>query len=775
VFGRVAEEKEIQRIGRELLAQSARDKGRGAKGRKWIDQLFQGLLSNDALRVQALRFVDVMPMLTSDKAVIEHYQAYFSEVDTSALPALLRWGMERIRVTRSPHLLAPVIRAGVHRVARKFIAGTDLESTLIKAAHLKAEGVDVSLDLLGEATISETEADRYQQRYLEAIERGSGIYRRRAQSLTRKQGVLNLSIKLSSLYSQIAAVDTEGSAAAIGERLRPLLRAAMGHGVDMTLDMEQYDYKEIILKVFMDLLMEDEFRAWTGAGIAIQAYLRESEADLDRLIKWVGVRGAPVMVRLVRGAYWDMERVIARQNGWDLPVWTRKQDTDACYERCLHKLFDAAASLRPAVATHNPRSMACAMTLAEAYRLPPDAYEFQMLYGMTNGMERLITDRGQALRLYLPFGQLMPAIAYLVRRLLENASEQSMLRAVGDLPPEEVLNAPDPEVAGSSPLKDRRKFRNHPPHRFTGADERRQFDHQLARINESLGLTYPIGEEAADAARGPVIISRNPANPSQIIGKVEAAQRSDIGAAIERAIGAQRAWRERPMGERAGFLESAAVWLSERRDWFAAWQVKEAGKNREEADGDVVEAIDFLNYYALQARKLGEPIRRDRPGERNRLHYQPLGIGVILPPWNFPLAIPVGMLSAAIVMGNAVIFKPASNTPVIAWHFVRMLKEIGLPEGVVTWFPGEGREIGEALIKDPRVHFVAFTGSREVGLRINRLAAEQSQGHVKRIIAEMGGKNAVIVDTDADLDDAVTGVVNSAFGFQGQKCSACSR
>ncbi|MEW8028440.1 MAG: proline dehydrogenase family protein [Candidatus Thiodiazotropha sp.] len=760
-------EERVQAIGHRLWAEMQSRSEVHPRG--WIDRLLAQLLADDHLRLQGLRFVDTVPVLTDDAQLVNHFTEYFSAIDDRRLPPLLAWGIRRSATQALPTLMAPVIRTAVRRIAHRFIAAEDAGGILGCVAKLHGRGIRASLDMLGEATVSEAEAKGYQQAYLDLIARAS-----EDSKSSNLEADLNLSVKVSSLYSQISAVDSEGTILQLTERLRPICHAAMAAGLTLTLDMEQYDYKAIVLQLFKRLAMEESLRQWNGLGIAIQAYLREADNDLDELLSWVEVRGTPIMVRLVRGAYWDTETVVARQQGWAVPVWTSKADTDACYERCLARLFESSL-IRPAVATHNLRSIACAIALADRTGRSRDEYEFQMLHGMSDALEPLITDRGLTMRLYLPFGELLQGIAYLVRRLLENSSDQSILPLMPKLDITQMLEPPRTSAAEESLTVT--GFTNQPLHRFTHYAEREEFASALDAVERELGKTYPLMLSGHIALEEHVIDSTNPADTTQLIGRVVSAGADDAEMAIRQAQSACSDWRARRFSERADYLDRIAAALTDRRDWFAAWEVKEAGKVWTEADADVAEAVDFLHYYAERARVLDRGLNSSQPGEENRLAYHPVGIGVVLPPWNFPLAIPVGMVSAAMVCGNCVILKPASQTPVVAWHFCRLLQEIGLPEGVVTCLPGSGAEIGEALVRDPRTHFVAFTGSKEVGLHLHNLISQSVDGqrHVKRLIAEMGGKNAIIIDADADLDDAVAGVIDSAFGYQGQKCSACSR
>jgi RHH-type transcriptional regulator, proline utilization regulon repressor / proline dehydrogenase / delta 1-pyrroline-5-carboxylate dehydrogenase len=773
-------EAETRRLGRELLRE-AHGNGRSGRHATWLDRLFVTLMRDDAFRVQALRFVDVMPALDHDADLVRHFDEYFSSYDLP-LPNVLRWGLKRANRKVSSLLIAPTVRQAVRTLGRRFLAGENAREALATAAKLRDQGIESSLDMLGEATLSEAEADEYERRYLALIDEitadvnGSPNQRANGPSSTPRA---NLSVKVSALYSQISAVDTEGSIRAVGSRLRAIFRAAMRRHAFVTLDMEQYDFKHIVLGAFKQVLMEPEFKDWPHAGIALQAYLRETLQDIEALVRWAQTRGAPVTVRLVRGAYWDFETVVARQHGWPMPVWTEKAQTDACYETCMQRLLAGFPHVHTAVATHNVRSIAVAMAFASRHGLRAEDFEFQMLYGMATKLRDRVAARGYCVRVYLPFGDLIPGMSYLVRRLLENSSSQSILRMLqitDNTKDEAILRAPRVALTDTSPEPrvSGTRFENEPLRRFTDAAERERFGRALAAVRTQLGQEYRLAVPTGGSSA--FIASRNPAVPEEIVGRVQEADQPAVTASIEHATRALPRWAALSMDQRADLLVAAAELLRARRDEFAAWEILEAGKSWREADADVVEAIDFLKYYALEARRVVRPFAPKVPGESNELIYQPRGVAVILPPWNFPLAILTGMLSAAIVCGNTAVLKPSPETPVLAARLCRLLSEAGIPDGVVMLCPG-GAKIGEALVRDPRTHLIAFTGSRVVGLHIHRVAAEIAgqTPHVKRVIAEMGGKNAIIVDADADWDDAIAGIVSSAFGYQGQKCSACSR
>ncbi|MCI0400889.1 MAG: L-glutamate gamma-semialdehyde dehydrogenase [Gammaproteobacteria bacterium] len=804
-------DKRVGELGRRLLAQARKNAKAAKSEHRWLDRFMQRIMENEKFRVQALRFVDVLPTLDDDADLVRHLQEYFSD-DEVPLTGLVRLGLRHIRTRPSDKLVAKAVRSAIEKLARRFMGGANADEALAVAKELRLRGIGFSLDLLGEATVSEEEGELYKTHYQQLLHCAPRQLEEWAPNplLDRAGGRqvprLNVSLKVSSLYSQINRLDPDSTIKGISSRLRPILLAAQRNGAFVFLDMEQYDLKNVTLACFRQLLMEPELREWPGAGIALQTYLLDTERDLSELIDWAKTRKTPVTVRLVRGAYWDYETVVARQSGWPLPTWPEKWRTDACYERCVQRLFENYPYIEAAIATHNVRSLALAMILAGEYGLSPEQFEFQMLYGMAKSLEDVIPAMGYRLRVYLPYGELIPGMAYLVRRLLENSSSQSFQRMslLKDLPPAQLLAPPHaqfqsaalseesafhPEPSATTPAikyTDKRdetgrpkvtEFINESVHRFTDPSEREHFQHAIDEVRSNLGSSYPLIINGQSVDTKEYTVSINPANPNDIVGRVAAAEPPHADRAIVGATEAFNDWAALSMEARADYLFSTAQLLRERRDEFAAWEIFEAGKTWGEADANVTEAIDFLEYYGREAMRLGVIGAKAVPGETNALIYRPRGVGLIIPPWNFPLAILTGMLSGAIVTGNTVILKPSSQTPVIAAKFMELLREVELPSGVVQFVPGTGSGLGEYLVKNPRVQFIAFTGSMEVGTRIMRLASEISHGqdHIKRVIAEMGGKNAIIVDSDADLDDAVLGTVHSAFGYQGQKCSAASR
>ncbi|MHB0935370.1 MAG: L-glutamate gamma-semialdehyde dehydrogenase [Armatimonadota bacterium] len=778
----------IREIGLSLFAAAAGHR-LGLSKHDLDARLMEWAMRDPLFKVQLFRFVDVLPMLAKDDDVLAHLLEYLGAPGVH-FPLLGEVGQQGLKMAAgnrlAGHALAATMKGQITGMARNFIAGANVREAAEVVRRLRRDGMAFTMDILGEVTVSEAEAAAYQRQYLELIDGLSaeaagwpampGLDIAGGQPIPR----VNVSIKLSALCPHLEPADPDGTAADLKTRLRPILSLARARGAFINIDMEHYAIKDVTLKTFRELIMEPEFRDWPHVGIVLQAYLRECEQDAAELIALLRKRGAPASVRLVKGAYWDYETVIARQRNWPIPVYTRKAETDAAYERIAGLLLDACPLVNLAVASHNVRSMAAVIAGAEARGLPPGAVEFQMLYGMGDQLKHAVLAQGQRLRVYTPFGELIPGMAYLVRRLLENTANTSFLRQgfSEGVAPEQLLGNPADDPGEAMVTVREPALLNIPERNYSLAEDQRRMRSALERARARFGREYPLVIGGKELSTGREILSRNPAQPAEVVGRVASAGREEAERAVQAARTALPAWREIPAEQRAGLLREAARLMEVERDDLAATEVYEVGKNWREADADVCETIDYLRYYADEMERLGRPrLMGEIPGEINTYFYQPKGLAVVLPPWNFPLAICAGMTAAALVAGNTVIVKPASQSPVIVAALVDLLRRAGAPDGAVNFLPGPGEEVGELLVTHPEIHLLAFTGSREVGTRINRLAAELAPGqrHLKKVIAEMGGKNAIIVDGDADLDEAILGTVQSAFGYQGQKCSACSR
>jgi RHH-type proline utilization regulon transcriptional repressor/proline dehydrogenase/delta 1-pyrroline-5-carboxylate dehydrogenase len=778
-------ESRTKEIGREIFAQAAGHEARLGSASWWDQKMMSLAMWDEAVKVQLFRFTDALPALKTDHAVNQHLREYFEQA-RERLPAWVRPAVRWMpRDGWMGAMLASAARSNARRLARRFIAGADLEETLRTIESLRSQGMGFTVDLLGEAVLTEREAEEYQRQYLHFVE---GLARRAASwpmipridsSPAGPIPKVNVSVKLSSLYSQFDPIAPANTTRQVLSRLRPILRLAKSLGVFVNIDMEQHAFKDLTLDIFESVLSEDPFKDWENVGIAIQAYLRSCGDDLRRLAEFAKKRGKPVWVRLVKGAYWDYETVIAAQQNWPVPVFTQKSETDANFERQADFLIDHRDLLRPAIASHNVRSIAHCLGRAQELALPPGCIEFQMLYGMADELKSALVARGQRVRVYTPFGQLLPGMAYLVRRLLENTSNQSFLRAgfLEHVPVEKLLMNPATLIEPNVRKVQTAVFTNEPLADFSLPENREGMGEALQRIGDQFGQTYPIFIAGKSILRDAVIESINPSHKIQIVGRCSKATPEDARAAVSAACDAFPGWRDLSVEKRAGFLVRCAQILRRRKWELSAWEVYECGKQWRESDADVAEAIDYFEYYAREMVRLSKPWSRNIPGETNEYFYEGRGVALVIAPWNFPLAILTGMTAAALVTGNTVIMKPAEQSCVIGAKLMAIFQEAGLPAGAVNHLSGVGEEIGPELVEDPRVDLIAFTGSRGVGLGINQTASKTPPGqdHVKRIITEMGGKNAIIVDEDADLDEALHGVAASAFGYAGQKCSACSR
>ena len=792
-------ERRVQQIGRGLLEQSLAAEPTAVSPEWWAQQAGEWATHDDDLKVRLFRLVDCMPMLEHPASLDRHLREYIDDDVITRLPSSLRVAVQAARSGLLAPLAARAIRAAVLAQARRFIAGSNPAEAARAALAQRRRHRGFTLDLLGEAVTSESEADAYADAYtrlLTELPRLAAAWPADPLVDDGPDGPMprvNVSLKLSALDSQFDAIDPLGTSHRVLARLRPLWRLARAHAAQVHIDMESHATKDLTLAIFRQIAMEEEFRDWPDCGVVVQCYLRESLRDLESLAAWARDRGTPVWIRLVKGAYWDFETVHAEAAGWPVPVWQQKWQTDACYEAATTFVMEHAATLRPALGSHNLRSLAHGMAVAEHLGIDRRGIEMQMLHGMGDPEKEAVTAAGWRLRIYMPYGELVPGMAYLVRRLLENSSNDSFLRAgfVKHVAPATLLAAPGPAAnaddAGADPPASAGPlaaigFRNEPLADFSLDASRRSMEEAVARLAAGLAARPVAVASVIDGRRvesGDVFPRHDPSDHDRLIAHVAAATPADADRAVTVAREALPFWNQVGWERRAGILEKAADIMRRRRFELAAIEVFEVGKPWREADADVAEAIDFCCYYAREARRLAAPARVDVPGEENTTEWLPRGVAVVIAPWNFPLAILTGMTTAALVTGNTVVMKPAEQSSLIALRLHELLLEAGVPPAALAFLPGRGEEVGPTLVSHPDTALVAFTGSRAVGLAIHAQAAAASaaagSGQMKRVIAEMGGKNAIIVDDDADLDEAVVAVVQSAFGFQGQKCSACSR
>jgi RHH-type transcriptional regulator, proline utilization regulon repressor / proline dehydrogenase / delta 1-pyrroline-5-carboxylate dehydrogenase len=821
-----ADDPRLDQLGREML-----DRARGHKtgllsAKFYSDALMEWSMKDPAFKVQMFRFVDCFPVLKDTDDIYNHLEDYLGQPGVT-VPGVIAAAMKAGKLAKG--LAVSQIKSQIEGMAGKFIAGTDAASALPNLRKSWNDGIAFSVDLLGEACVSDAEADAYRDKYLDLIGNLPGLvasWPRNDRLETDHLGPIprtNVSVKISSLSARCDPIDPDGARRDLMKRLKPILEAAHAKGVFVNFDMEHFALKDFTLDLFCRCCEEIPF----DAGLAMQAYLQSGEFDARRICEWSAKTSRRVSVRLVKGAYWDAEVIKSEMHGWPVPVWTTKRATDACFERMTNIFLDAtpraagsggagggSGGVKLALGSHNVRSIAAALAGLERRGLPRNAIELQMLHGMADQLKYAAEEMGLRVREYVPVGEMIPGMAYLVRRLLENTSNESWLKAgfLDNADPAKLLASPhalsEPEaparaLASNEPDAPERVPSTSSPGialegggRSPGLDPAR---HALSPAVPGVGdgrafFTEPMRDFAHGPQREAFAAAVARASVPRLPSDVTPAQAAEM---VSRAAAAFPAWRDADPLVRSAMLVRAAAIMRERRDELSAVMIKEAGKTWREADADTCEAIDFAEYYARTAPGLFARQRLGRfIGELDETLYQPRGVAVVISPWNFPLAICAGMTLAALVTGNPVIIKPAEQTTGIAklLHDIltRAITETtaSIPSlaahraALAQFCPAPGETTGAALVRDPRVALIAFTGSRDVGLDILHAAAPASPftsprppvpSHLKHVICEMGGKNALIIDTSADHDEAVLAARQSAFGFQGQKCSACSR
>ncbi len=752
-------------------------------------RLMDWSMKDPVFKTQLFRFVDVLPSLNSSAEIVRHLQEYLGDKAVELNPAL-KAGLAASSF--APALVATPVKAQIVDMAGQFVAGKTGDDLIKQIRKNTGLGLATTIDLLGETVVNDAEADVFLQRNLEVLDSVSRFLAREPEPAASDVGPagplprLNLSVKISALTPDVHPADPENSIAALKQRFRPILRRAAAVGAMINFDMESYKLKDLTLALFKSIFEEEEFRQKPAIGIALQAYLRDCEADLRDLIAWARKHNRPLNVRLVKGAYWDYETIIAQQRDWPVPVWQKKPESDANYEKLTVLLLENVDLITPNFASHNVRSCAHAIAQAERLGVNPKAYEFQALYGMADELKLSLLQMGHRVREYCAIGELLPGMAYLVRRLLENTSNEGFLRIknMGEATKDQLLGNPVDAIArAAEPLARKPRpagaFVNAANTDFTLAANREEQRAALQNYEATkLGKKWPVIVNGRRITDRPYLPSVNPARPSQIVGYWAKGTIQDADAAVAASVAFFPKWRATPVEDRAEILLRAADLMESRRFEINSLLILEAGKPWVEADGDLSEAIDFLRFYAIEMVKLARPVvTQATPGEKCQQSWTPRGVGVAVAPWNFPLAILTGLTVAPLVAGNCVIIKPARQTSIIGALLMEVMMEAGVPAGALHYLPCSGADAGAHLVAHPQVDFIAFTGSRAVGCGIWAEAGKTHPGqlNLKKVVCEMGGKNALIIDNDADLDEAIPAALYSAFGYAGQKCSALSR
>ncbi|HJP97935.1 MAG TPA: bifunctional proline dehydrogenase/L-glutamate gamma-semialdehyde dehydrogenase PutA, partial [Rhodanobacteraceae bacterium] len=709
----------------------------------------------------------------------------------------------------------PLVRLAVRQAMRimgqQFIMGRTIKAALARAQRNGNADYRYSFDMLGEAALTAPDAERYLRAYRDAIVT-LGDHPKAGDVLAAP----SVSVKLSALHPRYEVADRARVHAELTPRILELAQLAMARGIALTIDAEEASRLELSLDVIHAVFADPSLAGWNGFGLAVQAYQKRAPFVIDWLAETARNAGRRWCVRLVKGAYWDAEIKLAQEQGLaGYPVYTRKPNTDVSYLACAHRMLDAGSGLiYPQFATHNAHTIAAIHHMARGR-----PFEYQRLHGMgkelydevivSNAPNKAIHGlsaraesgtgpdsaslrvgpsmaQGQHLgvpcRVYAPVGSHRDLLPYLVRRLLENGANTSFINHVVDefLPMEKLVGDPCEVVRGYA-------SKPHPriplPVNLYAGLRKNSMGVNLSDDNELASLAdaanrHPGPWHAAPLVpgakpSGDAVTVTNPADRRVEIGSWQGADAATVDKALANAVAAQPDWDRLPAASRAAILEYAAEQLEARRGEFVSMCVREAGKTISASISEVREAADFLRYYATMARRLfGQPEVLPGPtGETNELSLHGRGVFVCISPWNFPLAIFTGQVSAALVAGNAVIAKPAEQTTLVAHAMVKLLHEAGVPTDVLQFVPGDGATVGPALTADKRVGGVAFTGSTETARAINRALAERN-APIAALVAETGGQNAMIADSSALPEQLVKDVVSSAFDSAGQRCSA---
>jgi RHH-type proline utilization regulon transcriptional repressor/proline dehydrogenase/delta 1-pyrroline-5-carboxylate dehydrogenase len=669
----------------------------------------------------------------------------------------------------------PALRAATRQAMRllglHFVIGQNIDEALDRAgAHGELR---YSFDMLGEGARTARDAEHYFFSYEGAIAAIGA--RAGGHALPERPGI---SVKLSALHPRFEAISRERVLHELTPKLAHLARLARRHELNFTIDAEEADRLELTLELFALVLAEPTLRGWDGFGIAVQAYQKRAPAVIDWLAQSAAALKRRIMVRLVKGAYWDTEIKRGQERGLsDYPVFTRKAMTDLCFDHCMRKLLACRPDIYPQFATHN--ALTVASVIADAGGV--DGYEFQRLHGMGEVLYELLLARQPAagVRVYAPVGSHRDLLAYLVRRLLENGANSSFVSVAADraVPIATILERPERRIEGASHARN--------PHirlpRDLYAPERRNSSGvefgdraslttlvtEISRAQSAVEAVPLLNGSARTGVARPVL---SPIDRS-VAGRVIEATQVVASEAMELARAGFRAWDETSVEVRAAALERASDLLEAHRAGLIALLQVEGGKTLDDALAEVREAVDLCRYYAAQARHT--LIAQTMPGptgESNELRYRGRGAFVCISPWNFPLAIFLGQVCAALVAGNAVVAKPAEQTPLVASEAVRCLHAAGIPATALHLVPGDGR-IGAALVTHSAVAGIAFTGSTDVGRAINLRLAERDAAIVP-LIAETGGINPMIVDATALPEQVTDDVIASSFRSAGQRCSA---
>ncbi len=753
------------------------------------------------LRIHLLKFLAILPSLDHDSSGNEVKRILLESIrrlltDNEKARLLEKVGQESplpshiyLAAKVKYHFLKLVpagplswgVRTAVKLMAKRFIAGENIEKAESGFKALFKTGRDVTLDQLGELVVSEKEADHYKDEVLKLI-RGFSLHIIKGSRNDAGIERAHVSIKVSALCSDFKPEAFDYTYDLVAPRLKEILLIAREHQVFINIDAEHYHYRDVVFKIYKKVLLETkDLSNYAGTGIVVQAYLRDAYTHLNDIVDLAKERGLMMPIRLVKGAYWDAETVEADAHSFNAPEFLNKEETDIHFRQLVVKIMESNPHVQLCLASHNFSDHCFAEVLRQKHFKDIPVIEHQCLHMTYEALSTAMADMGWVVRNYVPIGSLLVGMAYLVRRIMENSSQVGVLTIMRSHKKVSKIQSPmqvhADKILQGTLTRDKsqqsltKEYFNIPPVLTYLDSERIWMDKAILEFkNLRLGHFY----ENPFFSNGDRISLKCSSDPKLIVGEINFANKEIALQAIDRSheVYKDGSWAASSWFERSSVLTKTADLMLAKRLELCALICFEAGKAIAEGLADVDEAIDFLNFYA----------REEAWVHKGSEKFGSRGVVAVIAPWNFPLAIPCGMVSAALVAGNTVILKSAEQTPLISAVLTDLFIEAGLPKDVLIHAPGPGETVGQTLVEDSRVAGIVFTGSKDVGMHISKTAGKRVYHNELydlkipvKVITEMGGKNAVVVTANAELDETVSGILYSAFAHAGQKCSACSR
>lgn len=779
-------EKEILRTGQEIQA-ALKQRTTGIFHKHWWqDQMIRRGMSDESTRLQFLRFLDVLPALHSHEAVSGHLEMYYREI-CNHLPGAIRLGLD---LSTGNSVLSRALsynaRSNTRRIAKRFSAGDSGEQILRYLRERRRRRLGTVLSMPRGAVLSKRESQQYINAAVNLITMiGQATSHWADDTLIDIDvcGLLpqsHLVVRVSGLDHRFSVVDAVGTIERVSDGLRQILRQCIDAQVAVYLETESADQRAITLTVLQQVLMEEEFRDCDLCGVEIDASLAATAEEIETLGKWSAQRRIPLPVRLIEAGSPDQEQRQRQRRNEPTVTTTPTIGAAAARESLLQQILQQPGSFRPALVGQDLRAIAHAITLIEGSQLDPSAIEFHLDPVWSGHLPDVLVQRNCRVRMHASTGDPVTELSLMARHFLQNTSlTKQLIRNFLESASDETLPMKSSNDETEETLEteaDEVSCPNEPRTDFSVEEKRKAMQESLDWVKDQFGASFPLIIDGKSSDSRSSILSRSPSDRNQIIGKVAAASTEQATEAIEAARRAFQPWAATETAVRLEYTELIAAEMRDRRFELAAWIVCENGRTWREADAEVADAIDLCHYHVHTMRELSSDSERQAAGEQLRVAWRPRGVCAVVSESNSPLAGITGAIAAALVTGNTVVLKPCEHSSVVAAKLVEITRNAGLPGGVVNYLPGNAEDLVETLVTHTETDVIVFSGSRERAFQINQLAAQpdKDRREVRRVIADAATSNTIIVDEDADLDQAIPGVVRSAFSCGGQHPSACS-